>query len=53
MVEEKLLKLKKIVKDLKSVVVAFSGGVDSTLVTKVCYDDLKDNYMAVTARSET
>ena len=53
MVEEKLLKLKKIVKNLKSVVVAFSGGVDSTLVTKVCYDVLKDNSMAVTARSET
>jgi len=53
MVEEKLLKLKKIVKDLESVVVAFSGGVDSTLVAKVCYDVLKDNSMAVTARSET
>ncbi|ODS32733.1 MAG: hypothetical protein SCARUB_02115 [Candidatus Scalindua rubra] len=52
-VEEKLLKLKQIVKELKSVVVAFSGGVDSTLVTKVCYDVLKDNSMAVTARSET
>jgi uncharacterized protein len=53
MVEEKLLKLRKIVKKLKSVVVAFSGGVDSTLVAKVCYDVLKDNSMAVTARSET
>ncbi|OHB86505.1 MAG: TIGR00268 family protein [Planctomycetes bacterium RIFCSPHIGHO2_02_FULL_40_12] len=52
-VEEKLSKLKKIVSELKSVVVAFSGGVDSTLVAKVCYDILKDNAMAVTARSET
>lgn len=52
-VEEKLLKLKEIVSELKSVVVAFSGGVDSTLVAKVCYDILKDNAMAVTARSET
>lgn len=33
--------------------VAFSGGVDSTLVAKVCYDTLKDKSMAVTARSET
>jgi len=53
MVEEKLLKLREIVKDLESVVVAFSGGVDSTLVAKVCYDVLKDNSMVVTARSET
>ncbi len=52
-VEEKLSKLKVIVSKLESVVVAFSGGVDSTLVAKVCYDTLKDNSMAVTARSET
>ena len=52
-VEDKLSKLKKIVSKLGSVVVAFSGGVDSTLVAKVCYDTLKDNSMAVTARSET
>ena len=52
-VEEKLSKLKEIVSELKSVVVAFSGGVDSTLVAKVYYDILKDNAMAVTARSET
>ncbi len=51
--EEKLSKLKKVVDKLESVVVAFSGGVDSTLVAKVCYDALKDNSMAVTARSET
>jgi len=52
-VEEKLSKLKEVVSKLESVVVAFSGGVDSTLVAKVCYDALKDNSMAVTARSET
>jgi len=51
--EEKLSKLKKVVGELESVVVAFSGGVDSSLVAKVCYDVLKDNAMAVTARSET
>jgi len=52
-VEDKLSKLKEIVSKLESVVVAFSGGVDSTLVAKVCYDTLKDNSIAVTARSET
>ena len=52
-IEDKLSKLKEIVSKLGSVVVAFSGGVDSTLVAKVCYDTLRDNSMAVTARSET
>mgnify|MGYP006409733171 FL=1 len=52
-VEEKLSKLKAVVSKLESVVVAFSGGVDSTLVAKVCYDTLKDKSMADTARSET
>ncbi|KHE93260.1 MAG: ATP-dependent sacrificial sulfur transferase LarE [Candidatus Scalindua rubra] len=51
--EDRLSKLKAIVSELESVVVAFSGGVDSTLVAKVCYDTLKDKSMAVTARSET
>lgn len=32
---------------------AFSGGVDSSLVAKVCHDVLGDHALAVTARSET
>lgn len=51
--EEKLKKLKDTITTLESVVVAFSGGVDSSLVAKVCYDVLGDRALAVTARSET
>ncbi len=51
--EENLKKLKENIKTLESVVVAFSGGVDSSLVAKVCYDVLGNKALAVTARSET
>ena len=50
---KKLEGLKDIIMGLESVVVAFSGGVDSSLITKVCYDALGDKAMAVTANSET
>ena len=50
---ELLLKLRDNIKALESVVVAFSGGVDSSLVAKVCYDVLGNKTLAVTARSET
>lgn len=51
--EEKLKRLRDTIKALESVVVAFSGGVDSSLVAKVCYDVLGNKTLAVTARSET
>ena len=45
--------LKRIVAELESTAVAFSGGVDSTLLLKVCADMLGEKCIAVTARSET
>ncbi|HGJ66451.1 TPA: ATP-dependent sacrificial sulfur transferase LarE [bacterium] len=53
MLEEKLNALKQIIKSLDSLVIAFSGGVDSTLLAKVAYEVLGDKAIAVTARSET
>lgn len=50
----KISKLKNILKDLKSVVVAYSGGLDSTFLLKFAVDTLGEkNVLAVTARSET
>ena len=50
----KLNKLKKILKSLKSAVIAYSGGLDSTFLLKAAIDELgKKNVLAVTARSET
>jgi uncharacterized protein len=46
-------RLTEILQDLGRVMVAFSGGVDSTFVLKRAYDVLGDNVLAVTAASET
>lgn len=54
MLNEKYEKLTSILRDMNKVVVAFSGGVDSTFLLKVAVDTLgKANVLAVTADSET
>ena len=51
--ETKYSNLKKILHDMESVVIGFSGGVDSTLLIKVATDVLGNNALAVIGKSET
>lgn len=54
MINDKYNKLTSILREMNSVVVAFSGGVDSTYLLKVAVDTLgADQVLAVTADSET
>lgn len=49
--DEKYENLKQYIKSLKSAVIAFSSGVDSTFLLKTAHDILSDKVIAVTASS--
>jgi uncharacterized protein len=53
LLQKKYNLLKRKISQAGSAIVAFSGGVDSTFLLKVCVDLLGDRALAVTARSES
>lgn len=51
MLNEKLKRLEALFAQMEQALIAYSGGVDSTLVAKIAYDVLGSNAIAVTAMS--
>ncbi len=51
--EKKLLKLKKIIREMNSVVIAFSGGTDSSFLLSAAAEALGEKVIAATAKSPT
>ncbi len=51
--DSKLTALRRVISDMQSVLVAFSGGIDSTIVLKVAHEQLGEHALAVTAVSPT
>jgi uncharacterized protein len=49
--ERKLTSLRKNIRKLDSALVAFSGGVDSTFLTRICREELGEKAVAVTSLS--
>jgi len=50
--KEKLNNLRKILSEMGSILIAYSGGVDSTFLLKVAREELGDRVTAVTVKSE-
>ncbi|MEL6787193.1 MAG: TIGR00268 family protein, partial [Cyanobacteria bacterium J06607_15] len=48
---EKLERLRSLFQGMERALIAYSGGVDSTLVAKIAYDVLGDRALAITAVS--
>ncbi len=51
MIQEKLTQLHRVFQEMGTALIAYSGGVDSTLVAKVAFDVLGDLSIAITAVS--
>lgn len=51
MIEQKLTELKQLFQGMDKALIAYSGGIDSTLIAKIAYDVLGDRSLAVTAVS--
>lgn len=51
--ERKLTSLRKRIRRLDSALVAFSGGVDSTFLTRICREELGEKAVAVTSLSNS
>jgi uncharacterized protein len=51
MLEEKIAKLQNIFREMDRAIVAYSGGIDSSLVAKIAQDTLESRTLAITAVS--
>lgn len=51
--EQKYADLRRLLREMESLVIGFSGGADSALLTKIAHDELGDSAVAVIALSES